>query len=66
MQKKILITCEHGGNQIPAWLAESLNIPEEVLNSHRGLDLGALSIAKLLENFADGFFLVKLLVYALS
>jgi predicted N-formylglutamate amidohydrolase len=56
MQKKILITCEHGGNQIPSWLAKSLEIPQEILHSHRGLDIGALSVAKLLEGFSDGFF----------
>jgi predicted N-formylglutamate amidohydrolase len=56
MQRKILITCEHGGNQIPSWLSSVVEIPAEILNSHEAVDIGALSVAKLLEESVDGFF----------
>ncbi|MGC9328495.1 MAG: N-formylglutamate amidohydrolase [Candidatus Hinthialibacter sp.] len=43
---KLLITCEHGGNQIPpeyqSWFEDS----QDLLNSHRGFDLGALAMAR--------------------
>jgi predicted N-formylglutamate amidohydrolase len=64
MQKlstKLLITCEHGGNQIPLWLSEFLKIPPEVLASHRGWDIGALNIAKIFakDKNADAFFFTE-------
>ncbi|MBL7663890.1 MAG: N-formylglutamate amidohydrolase [Bacteriovoracaceae bacterium] len=43
---KIFLSCEHGGNQIPAWLKTEIKIPKDVLNSHRGWDPGALGVAK--------------------
>ncbi len=46
----LLITCEHGGNQIPAELQEIISIEDEVLNSHLGYDLGALDLAYELYN----------------
>ncbi len=42
---KWIISCEHGGNQIPSFLKEKLKIPPSLLNSHRGYDYGALKIA---------------------
>ena len=42
--KKLIITCEHGGNKLPE---EYKNlIPQNVLNSHKGWDPGALEIFK--------------------
>jgi len=40
----VLLTCEHAGNQVPVRY-RSLFTAEEVLNSHRGWDPGALDIA---------------------
>ena len=44
--KQLILSCEHGGNEIPAHLKKFIQIPLEVLKSHRGLDIGALKIAK--------------------
>lgn len=41
---KLLFTCEHGGNKVPA--AYRKNFDLEVLQTHRGWDIGALKIAK--------------------
>lgn len=46
--KKLLISCEHGGNHIPAeyqWLFED---QEKIVASHRGWDIGALEAAKVI------------------
>ncbi|MCB0421068.1 MAG: N-formylglutamate amidohydrolase [Bdellovibrionales bacterium] len=43
-----LISCEHGGNKIPLRFRGQVRIPKIVLESHRGLDIGALNIAKYL------------------
>jgi predicted N-formylglutamate amidohydrolase len=40
-----LLTCEHGGNLIPADLAERFRGRERLLHSHRGWDPGALELA---------------------
>ncbi len=42
----IVITCEHGGNKIPAVYRSLFSGAEEVLKSHRGWDPGALAVAK--------------------
>lgn len=43
--KKLIVTCEHGGNKLP----EEYNnlIPQNVLNSHKGWDPGAIEIFKI-------------------
>ncbi|MCB9061297.1 MAG: N-formylglutamate amidohydrolase [Halobacteriovoraceae bacterium] len=46
MKSKVIISCEHGGAEIPKFLNSSVKIPKNVLESHRGLDKGALDIAK--------------------
>lgn len=48
----ILLTCEHAGNQVPVRY-RSLFTLEEVLNSHRGWDPGALDIAVALSEELD-------------
>lgn len=45
----IILTCEHGGNKIPTVYKEHFKKHQEVLNTHRGLDIGALEIAKLMQ-----------------
>jgi predicted N-formylglutamate amidohydrolase len=44
----VLITCEHGGNRIPARYRPLLRGARDLLDSHRGFDAGALTMAKAL------------------
>ncbi len=44
----IVITCEHGGNQIPAPYLDYFRDQQELLDSHRGFDAGALIMARAL------------------
>lgn len=44
----VILTCEHGGNEIPQAYREVFHGQEAVLQTHRGWDIGALSLAKLL------------------
>lgn len=39
-----MITCEHGGNEIPPAYAFAFEGQQELLNSHRGWDLGILDV----------------------
>ncbi|MCM4158951.1 N-formylglutamate amidohydrolase [Antarcticibacterium flavum] len=50
---KVVLTCEHGGNNIPGDFAGLFNGKEEVLNSHRGYDPGALELFMQLKDLAD-------------
>ena len=51
---KIIITCEHGGNQIPEEYRQYFTKADKDLNSHRGIDYGAIDLFKgLTENYAD-------------
>ena len=43
-----LVSCEHGGNEVPAEYARLFRGARKVLHSHRGLDLGALEMAEAL------------------
>jgi predicted N-formylglutamate amidohydrolase len=49
---KLLFTCEHGGNRIPARYAPLFRERERLLQSHRGYDIGALGYAR---EFARSF-----------
>ncbi|HET9948882.1 MAG TPA: N-formylglutamate amidohydrolase [Longimicrobiales bacterium] len=42
----MLVTCEHGGNEVPAEHAVLFAGHEEALRSHRGWDPGALTLAR--------------------
>jgi predicted N-formylglutamate amidohydrolase len=44
----LLISCEHGGNAVPAAYARLFDPWRELLDSHRGFDAGALTTAKAL------------------
>jgi predicted N-formylglutamate amidohydrolase len=44
----LLVTCEHGGNRVPAAYVEWFAGAENVLASHRGYDPGALAMARTL------------------
>lgn len=48
MTDAFLITCEHGGNRIPAAYLRLFRARSVLLNSHRGWDPGALVMAKAL------------------
>lgn len=50
---KLILTCEHGGNDIPKRYQTYFKGSQLVLNSHRGFDLGALDLFKTLEPLAD-------------
>lgn len=41
----ILLTCEHGGRDVPAAYADCFIGAESVLESHRGYDIGSLGVA---------------------
>ncbi len=45
-RKSILITCEHGGNQVPEAYRYLFRTHEKVLDSHKGWDPGALVLAR--------------------
>jgi predicted N-formylglutamate amidohydrolase len=47
--RPLLLTCEHGGNDVPAEYAQLFRGAQALLDSHRGLDIGALAIARHLE-----------------
>jgi len=44
----LIITCEHGGNRIPARYVSLFHGAEALLESHQGWDRGALTLARLL------------------
>ena len=50
---KFLLTCEHGGNEIPEEFQKYFVQAGGVLNSHRGYDPGALDLFFFLQNLAD-------------
>lgn len=44
----VVLTCEHGGNRVPARYRRLFDGRERMLSSHRGWDPGALELARLL------------------
>ncbi|MBS0358797.1 MAG: N-formylglutamate amidohydrolase [Proteobacteria bacterium] len=50
MKTKLIITCEHGGNEIPPAYKKLFKAHGKLLNAHHGLDIGALELAKYLKN----------------
>ena len=49
----LLLSCEHGGNEVPANLRACFTGDEEVLKTHRGMDLGALNLFQTLAPLAQ-------------
>src|SRR5689334_7316509 len=45
-RRQLLVSCEHGGNRVPAAYAHLFAGAADVLDSHRGLDFGALEVAR--------------------
>lgn len=50
---RVLVTCEHGGRDIPLEHASLFAQGEDVLASHRGWDAGALALAEALARALD-------------
>ncbi len=50
---KFLLTCEHGGNEIPEEYQKYFINAGKVLNSHRGYDPGAMDLFIFLRDLAD-------------
>lgn len=50
---KLVLTCEHGGNNIPKEFTHYFRNHETVLSTHRGFDLGALDVFKTLKPLSD-------------
>ncbi|TYB75759.1 N-formylglutamate amidohydrolase [Bizionia myxarmorum] len=50
---KLVLTCEHGGNDIPKEFQSLFENKNAILNSHRGYDLGALDLFQALKPLAD-------------
>ena len=46
MRDAVLVTCEHGGNRVPADHAPLFKTLQAALQTHRGLDFGALLMAR--------------------
>jgi predicted N-formylglutamate amidohydrolase len=46
MRRRLLVSCEHGGNRVPAQYAPLFAGAADVLATHRGYDLGALEVAR--------------------
>lgn len=46
MDRKLVITCEHAGNKVPEKYRHLFEDKEEVLNTHRGIDIGALELTQ--------------------
>jgi predicted N-formylglutamate amidohydrolase len=46
MSDFFIVTCEHGGNRVPSRYRQLFDGYEELLQSHRGYDLGALRLAR--------------------
>lgn len=47
---KLILTCEHGGNQIPKEYNHLFEHAASDLKSHKGYDIGALEVFKVLRN----------------
>lgn len=45
-QHRLLVSCEHGGNRVPARYAPLFKGARDVLATHRGYDMGALAVAR--------------------
>jgi predicted N-formylglutamate amidohydrolase len=46
MRRRLVVSCEHGGNRVPKEYAALFAGAADVLATHRGYDLGALDVAR--------------------
>jgi predicted N-formylglutamate amidohydrolase len=44
MSRQLIITCEHAGNEVPEEYRHLFEQKAEMLNTHRGIDIGALEL----------------------
>lgn len=56
---KLILTCEHGGNDIPDKYHTYFKNEKAILNSHQGYDLGALNLFKHIKQLADDSYFSK-------
>lgn len=56
MTQRLFLSCEHGGNEVPGFLAPFFKGASAILRSHRGLDIGALDLFEHLRPLADASF----------
>jgi predicted N-formylglutamate amidohydrolase len=59
MTTQLFLTCEHGGNQIPSPYQPYFVNAGEVLNTHRGIDKGALDLFRLIESQLNPVFAIS-------
>jgi predicted N-formylglutamate amidohydrolase len=45
-RRRLLVSCEHGGNRVPREYARLFTGARDVLATHRGYDIGALEVAR--------------------
>lgn len=57
LKPAIVLTCEHGVNTIPPDYARLFESHQALLDSHRGIDFGALALAKRLQEVLSGDFI---------
>ena len=50
---KLVLTCEHAGNRVPEKFSSVFNKADEILETHRGYDPGALDLFKELKKLSD-------------
>jgi len=53
LTNKLLLSCEHGGNRVPPEYRYLFKNNQHILDSHRGLDIGALDVARKLARSLD-------------
>lgn len=53
MDRKVIISCEHAGNKVPPEYRHLFDADPAVLNTHRGLDIGALELTQTLGKTLD-------------
>ncbi len=46
MSNNLIISCEHAGNEVPKEYRHLFEQDPEPLNTHRGVDIGALDLTK--------------------
>lgn len=49
---KLILTCEHGGNYIPSPFQKYFQNANDVLNTHRGYDIGSLDLFNALKHLS--------------
>jgi predicted N-formylglutamate amidohydrolase len=53
---KLIVTCEHAGNEVPNKLKSLFHTADKVITTHRGFDIGAHQIYKYLLKSADAHY----------